>query len=265
MKFVLLKKATGENYSIEAGIADNIKNFDHHGNFSNFPAPCDNKDIPIINEDSIVEITHLDADTLLGIFRLKGMIEQIKGIDFSIVSAIDSNGSKGFDRYNINKMYMVGINEFSKEIGMLRPSDVCQDVTEKVEKMIILARDVENVIAKGLAVQKKAEEDYVNCLYRTAEDIGMWVLGENDYIDPSRPYEDGINVVVIFRKAFNSISIYANPSTGYVFGGKTICGINFQGHAKACGSPRGKKMTEFDAYSVFIEIITWKKLFWEGI
>ena len=50
---------------------------------------------------------------------------------------------------------------------------------------------------------------------------------------------------------WKTISIYADPKSSYNFAGKTFAGILFQGHPKACGSPRGKIMSQEDGKKVF--------------
>lgn len=42
-----------------------------------------------------------------------------------------------------------------------------------------------------------------------------------------------------------------HPDSDYSFAGQTIAGIEFNGHAKACGSPRGQEMTLEDAIEVY--------------
>ncbi len=71
MKILLVKKASGNNYSVEAGLSDGVKNFDHHREHSANPAPCNDPRIKEIDfHRGIIEITHTDADTLIGIMRM---------------------------------------------------------------------------------------------------------------------------------------------------------------------------------------------------
>ncbi len=50
MKIILTSKPQFQGYSIEAGKGDNIKHFDHHGQFENYPSPCNNNQIPVVEK-----------------------------------------------------------------------------------------------------------------------------------------------------------------------------------------------------------------------
>ena len=89
MKVLLTSKPSYTGYSVEAGKADGVRHFDHHGDMNINPSPAANCLIPVIPEDSIVEITHIDADTLLGVARLMGK-EMPKTIDLALLEQIIS-------------------------------------------------------------------------------------------------------------------------------------------------------------------------------
>lgn len=65
---LLVKEASGENYSIECGM-DGLKNFDHHEKYKNLSSPC-KRQIPLLNEDAIIEISHIDCNVYLTICRM---------------------------------------------------------------------------------------------------------------------------------------------------------------------------------------------------
>ncbi|APU87272.1 hypothetical protein [Clostridium botulinum] len=70
MKIILTSKPAFKGYSIEAGKADNVKHFDHHGENKHYPSPCNNNQIlAVAEENSTIEITHMDADTYRYICR----------------------------------------------------------------------------------------------------------------------------------------------------------------------------------------------------
>jgi hypothetical protein len=101
----------------------------------------------------------------------------------------------------------------------------------------------------------KASVDNVSGMYAydnqsSGHTKGFWML-ENNSFDPSRPYKDNIDIVVIYRKNYRTMSIYCNPSSNYNFNGKIIKGIELKGHNKACGSPRGREITENEAFEVY--------------
>jgi len=62
MQIILVTKASGKNYSVEAGLSDGIKNFDHHNEHKNNPAPCnDSRILSLKDNNAVIEITHADT------------------------------------------------------------------------------------------------------------------------------------------------------------------------------------------------------------
>jgi len=249
IKIMLQKKASGLNYSIEAGLTDNCCNFDHHGEFRHCVSPCNNVAIPAIRDiEAIIEISHIDADTLVGIRRL--MMCELPNVDLRLMERIDLNGSSiCSDKFNQTLLYMVGIGEYAREIKFPRCSDEPQDVTSFINHLLNCT--VDGLVHIGRIATEESEATYKNCLRSRSGNYGLWSIGAEDPFDPSRPYEDGIDVVVVYREHYKSISIYCNPLSDYQFAGKTLYGIQFAGHPKACGSPRGQEMTYGQAIDVF--------------
>lgn len=291
-KFILVRKATGFNYSVEAGIYDRVKNFDHHpGSYTGVqpPSPCNNEEINFTLRGETIEITHMDADTLLGISRMLeyyhpdyrcnqfwGIYTSVFGdhkmdcefhLSASKIEEIDLNGSKGVEKFNRNLLYMVGVGQVCRDIKFprLTPDQESLDVSEYVEKLFA-DYGCEEFIKIGKETQEKAEQAYIDCRVAigdlnnspnnsTQEETlkGLWVVSDNSF-DPSRPYEDGVKIVVVYRENYKSVSIYCDPDSIYEFGGKEVGGILFAGHSKACGSPRGQEFTLEDAQRVFDNI-----------
>lgn len=240
-------------YSIEAGINDGMRNFDHHGEFSDFPSPCNNMGIPVIAEEDRVVITHIDADTFVGLRRMAG--ESLPEIDFALLEQIDLNGSSVVpDKFDRTLLYAVGVGQLARQLNFPRVTNEPVDVTAIVQEM--MAKTTEEIIEIGRAATEKSEAAYANCRIGLSESgkVGFWSIGAQDPLDPSRPYEDGVEVVIVFRDHFKATSIYCSPKSNYGFGGQTIAGIQFAGHPKACGSPRGQEITVEDGQRVFEEI-----------
>jgi len=251
MRVFLVPKATGKNYSIEAGLADNVKHFDHHGEYSSYPAPSNNTEIPRLGPNDIVEITHVDADTLLGLFRMSGL--PMPELDYDLIEKVDVNGSSVVEnRMNDSYSFMVGVNSIAKDIGFPRTEKEPQEVTDKIKKMLRIP--VANYIKVGKEATRQAEQTLKNNLVSKEGKVGLWAVGKEDSFDPSRPYDDGYACVVVYRKHFKSISIYCAPSNDYQFGNNNVAGIHFAGHPKACGSPRGEDFSLEDAKKVFDEV-----------
>lgn len=255
VKFFISKEVS-ENAiaSIEAGKHDGEKHFDHHGQFNNNPAPC-NWAGPInpLKEGNVF-ITHLDADTFIGILRLMGA--GLPNVNFSLMEKIDLNGSSVCeDLYDDTLLYMVGIGQWCRNNEFPRcPAEGSVEVTELIEKLMKVPS--EELIQLGKDAQDKVENTYKNCHKLTclSDKLGAWAIDKDNPFDPSRPYRDGYEVVIVYRKHFQSISIYVNPKSEFEFAGKTLGGILFAGHPKACGSPRGEEIHEAKLKSVFDDV-----------
>lgn len=246
------------SHSIEAGRHDARNHFDHHGPFEGEQCPANNPDVPYIGNitDAVVGITHMDADTFCGLARMlvprtEGYLE---GLDLNLLEAIDCygtsvDGAEGSDTL----AFMVGVSEVSKEIKFPRcPKEGTIEVTEHVERMLDIA--VEEYIDRGKNFAARAEETYHDKRWAARGKVGMWAIGENNPFDPSRLYRDGFEVVIVYRRQYKSISIYCSNDSEHAYGGKTIAGIQFTGHPKACGSPRGEEQSIYDAERVLNEI-----------
>jgi hypothetical protein len=147
---------------------------------------------------------------------------------------------------------MVGVGVLARKLQFPRMVEEPQDVTIIVRNMLFTS--VDRFIEYGKEAIEKSEADYINC--KSAQDgvKGMWVVGSTDDFNPSRPYEDGIKVVVVYRSHYKTVSIYCDPDSSYEFAGQTISGIEFNGHPKACGSPRGMEVGVEHAIEVFNSI-----------
>ena len=248
MKISLLAKASGLNYSLESGLSDGQKNFDHHGQFAGQSAPCADNRIPILSANDVVEISHIDADSFVGLLRMAG--RELPQVDFDLMEKIDLSGTSVCpDKFDSTVLYMVGVNQLARDLKFPRVMETSTDVSSVVEAM--MAKTAEEIIAIGREATVTSETAYVNCRKAVDGKVGYWRVGATDAFDPSRPYEDGVEVVVVQRVHYATISIYCSPKSVHAFGGQEIAGIPFAGHPKAAGSPRGAEMTDEMATSVF--------------
>lgn len=267
---MLVQKASGNNYSLEAGIADGERNFDHHGDSAEQPAPCIDARIPVIPDGEVIEITHLDADTMIGIVRMLGdsRIAEINPqrfhdygmpwrndvIDLVLMARIDVNGSSfllqnGLE--NTTRQWMVGILQLLRELNFPRWQGDDVDVTDIIAQIIF--RSDEEIIQIGKKEMMNGEKAYQKrgVVQYTDSGIGLWeqVVPEDSF-DPSRPYADGYKVVVIYRRRLKQIGVYVNPDTDFSVN-RILSGIQFAGREKAAGSPRGEEFSLGDSQGVF--------------
>jgi hypothetical protein len=253
MQIFLVKTATGNNYSVEAGLADDIHHFDHHGHHSQYRPPSTNPKVPMLGPDDIVEITHVDADTLIALYRMAGVLVP-EEIDLPLVEDFDTHGSSVVKNLkDPTFLWIVGLAKVAEKVNFppLGPKEPL-DVTDKIYQMF--KEPFERVVQYGEAVQEKSEKNFHDALEDQNGTVGFWVVDGRGDFDPSRPYRDGYKITVVYRKQYQAIGLYAAQDTDYVLGNTTIAGIKFQGHAKACGSPRGEKQTQEDAQRVFEEL-----------
>lgn len=249
-RVILTSAPTFEGYSIEAGKHDGQRYFDHHGQFAGNPCPAANTAIPAVQE-GVVEITHIDADTFLGLCRLCGV--ELPNIDFVMLEQIDLHGTSACpDAYSPTRLYIAGIGVIARELRFPRVTAERQDVTALVEKMMEFTP--EDIVVKGRRNQDLVEAAYKSCFREQRNNVALYYVTAADAFDPSRPYQDGIDVVVVYREHYKLISIYCNPATKLGFAGQTVAGITFGGHPQACGSPRGQEMTWGQAQTVFAAI-----------
>lgn len=260
-KIFLVAKATGKNFSLEAGLADGLKNFDHHKEYSANPAPCrDGRIMPVLGSADIVEITHLDADTYVGLLRFAGRPVP-QGVDLDLMERIDLNGSSVVDdRYDDTLLYMVGVGELARELKFPRPTpEGPTDVSDLVKAM--MAKTTEEIIRLGEDATDCSEETYEERKVATEGIVGWWSIGAADPLDPSRPYEDGISIVVVHREHYKSVSVYCDPKSehslvtlGEVETGEglpqnyrvTVAGYRLCGHPKAVGTERTAEGWSYD-------------------
>lgn len=245
------------SYSIESGYHDGIRHFDHHGIYENNPSPCNNTKIKPIEQGEIY-ITHLDADTLIGVGRLLGLKVDDR-LDLDLLEKIDNNGqSVCKNKTNPTLLFSIGVDVKGKQLNFPNVKDIEENVTSLILELI--RTPMEELVELGRKAQELQEKTYKKCKMIANRDTIFCYCEEKDYLNPSRPYEDGFDKVVVYRECYKTISIYANPNSNFEFGGLTIGGIKFKGHPQACGSPRGEDMTLQQAVKVYCCLSDFKNM-----
>lgn len=257
IRYIISKNASLCEYSVEAGKADNAKHFDHHKpEHRHFPAPCNNHAIqPIEHEGKVVlvGITHMDADTFSGIKKLENH-EESKVLDYQLMEQIDLNGTSICpDPFNPTRLYMTGLYLTTREMKFPSATEELQDVTNKVKTL--LNTTTEEYIEIGRKAHEQSELNYTNHVVSSEGKMGLWSPEKQTYFDPSRPYKDSTEVVVVFNQDTGGIGIFADPKSEYTdFAFKTWGDVYFAGHPKACGSPWDQICTLEDAVKVYEDI-----------
>lgn len=249
--------------SVEAGYNDDVNHFDHHGEFAYAKSPCNRDDIPVVDSNTTIYVSHMDTDTFLGLFRLlRGTPPNtyIHGdykfqLDTNLLEEFDCNGTSICkDKTNDNLAFFLGVTNYARKIGFPRVSAEAQDVTDYVQQL--LDTPFYEFLQFGKSVIEKSEASYVSDKVTSFGNVILFDKPSNSSLDPSRPYEDGFDLVVVYNQAFKSISLYASPNYNITLSDKEYAGILFQGRAKACGSPRGVEYTLEDAKKVFEDLFS---------
>ena len=254
------------NYSIECGAHDGKQHFDHHNKFASNISPANNGSIkPMYNLDTIsnsknyIFISHIDCDTFLGINRL--LVNKYPlpmGIDFSIIERIDLNGDSVLGNIKFisdTHAYYVGIGVLARKLNFPRVTHDNQDVTEFIVKMFETSK--EEIIKLGKEVINQEEETWYNLdkMFYCDNKILLVPIPKGVNFNPSSVYRKGVDILVVYRDEYKTISIYANPD--YILKFPLLDkwnNIEFAGHEKACGSPRGLELDFYAAIKVADEI-----------
>lgn len=252
IRIILSSKPCGEKYSIESGVADNKKHFDHHGKWSRYASPCNNEAIQEIKEENAsIRITHIDADTFIGLKRLLG--QRLPDVNMEEVEYIDNHGTKGIRANNRARVYMAGLEVVVNKIGFPRVSESVQDVTEYIYE-ISKYSDSEILRYGKEAISKEAEAER-KCIKKRKKGIAYYRVKEEyqDAFNASTGYKNGIKVVLVYYEKYKTLSLYGDPvECGYQLGNRKWGAIEFAGHKLACGSnPRERKVSEEEIQSVW--------------
>ncbi len=146
---------------------------------------------------------------------------------------------------------MSGVEEAYRSLEIPLPSDQPQDITEKITRLLLRLENTEDVIRVGKRKLDEAKKEYDKAEKKIFGKVLAIFCSKTAQIDPSIGYIEGFDVVVFFRDQYQSISLYGNPKTKIDFMKNSVYdGIPFNGHSKACGSPRGTPFTWEDAIAV---------------
>ena len=262
-RFFLRKSPSGRRHTLEFGLANlaergesDLVHADHHGRLSMNPSPCNDERVPVLPKDAEVEVSHLDADLIVGAMRIEG--RTLPDVDLAFVEKIDCNGSSvSEDLFDRTHLYMVGVGALVRQLKCpFAPAEGEVEITEIVHT--VMSRSTEDVIEAGRVAQTKSEDGYRDCKVAVSANgkVGYWMIDATDELDPSRPYRDGIEVVVVHRKHYKSVSVYCSAKSSHTVPalGGTVAGIVLAGHPKASGSPRGAVLTQEDGQRVYDEL-----------
>ena len=194
-------------YSIKCGPSSDHKHFNHHS--ENNPSPCNNPQIGTAWIGTTIQISHLDADTLIGIMRLLGL-PLPTGLDFALMEHINNDGSSNVPLCD-TVAFMVAVSDWTYEHMFPRcpaPNEVSINVTAYLEDIIYECKNL-LFIKRGYASIKQSETNYAQALKESSEIAELYAIKEEIKFNPPKVCRSprGIDFLVEDAQAvFDAIS-----------------------------------------------------------
>lgn len=251
--------------TVEAEYGDNvikgkIITLAHHiEEYKENPAPCNTENIPILQNDSTIVVSHLDLDTLGGIAALMGRKKEDKAF-WSAVEFIDLNGVHNLyqldketsKKYNAYRAYQ----ETHRMQRINDPTDVT-DIALKYLDVVDLAIDGDKaLLEKGEEWYQESQKQIEECLIGENRNLRIF-KSPNGIFCSAAYYSEKQGKVIPCTVSLNgktgAITV-AMEDGGKDFSAKELVqklwGNEAGGHPGIAGSPRGKEMTEKDLQEV---------------
>lgn len=254
MKILLKKNLDGVNkadvYSIECGEYDGKRHFNHHEKSEEYSSPC-NTNIDKANQDDTCYISHIDADTFVGLIRLFGDINVFSksDVNLELMEQLDIHGNSILDSLkNTTYLYMTGIDLIANNIKFPIATDEAIDVTSYIE--VLMEYSINDIVKFSEVWVDELDMVYVNSVIKISDKLCLIHQKKNDLIDPSRAFKDGYDIVVLFNEYYKAIHLYSHPNIKNSFTDLEISGIKFGGHPHALGSQGDNEYDIFHAKSV---------------
>lgn len=234
------------------------------------PAPCNDADIPVLEEGGMILLSHIDLDSVGGALRAQGrngLFSEQYASFWALAEFVDTNGAhklgkSGASEGDLRRLYAWWA--YSK--GLPRhPRDVVTDITADIGAASdalarILAGDDE-----ALAAGDKFLSDTLADNHRTF--VGIDAAGvifrttdrANDFVNAGYTTPDGHagKAVLGYNTANGSVTIsLADPIEGVSCRElvQRLWGTEAGGHAGIAGSPRGQQMAMDDARTCAFEM-----------
>lgn len=234
----------------------------HHGPRSNNPAPCNTSDVPKLPPFATVVVSHIDLDTLGGIYALQGrkpeddrFWETAEMIDVKGVHHIHELDKDIQDK--LNAYYAYNYNHARERYS----ENV--DVTKQVEDAYGVINDILDIdapehdmlIADGREwAQAREAAVEAQLIY---EDKNMRVFDSNGVFCAASYYSPKQDALIPATVTYNEKT--KTVTLGFEDGGKqynameivrSVWGPEAGGREGIAGSPRGAEMTKDDLYAM---------------
>lgn len=236
------------------------------------PAPCNDTNIPTLQDDEVVLISHIDADTLGGLMRASGKYytlfdPKLAGF-WDFVEFVDTHGWHKADPQSSHFAPLSAIGAYLQKNRPNTPRDTNSDVTEFIEQatdfVVRLLEGEQEELQMGVDFIK-AQESLNISSWVTTTPFDVVVRRSNSftnhlYRDPNGLVGVG---VISYNDSLGSITIsLADPIKGVSCREivQTLWGQQAGGHDGIAGSPRGQIMSENDfktAINAFAQAIAY--------
>lgn len=234
----------------------------HHGVNSNNPAPCNDKNIPVIQE-GIILLSHIDLDSIVGCMRALGN-EKVNSLFNGTIEYIDVHGPHHIHKFGLaEKAFMNAYWAWNESRGRKERieelKDVTQEILESIETIERIANGDKELIDAGIEWSENVQKATEERLIKETEQYRLFstdrVFCGASYYSPKQ--ERIIPAIISFNEKFKSITL------SFEDGGKKhnaveimqkLFGNEAGGRPGIAGTPRGKEFSFEDAQKVVEEL-----------
>jgi len=227
----------------------------HHGSNAANPCPCVDTDIPTVADGETILVSHIDLDTLGGVYRAMGRVVLSHDEGFwNLAAFVDTNGPHKLAQSGASEEDLAALYAYwawsQNNRGPRRENDRVHDVTEEVENhldaIIEILRGDAALLAAGQAFKEAGEalneESFVELQGSTIVRVSPAFVNHLY----TTPYGEVTDAVVAFNTKNGSITLsFAekdDPRNACEIM-QLVCGPEAGGHKGIAGSPRGVRQT----------------------
>ena len=227
------------------------------------PAPCNDENIPVLSENEVALVSHLDLDTIGGLMRASGKYEACFSENAEFWNLAEINDVKGVHMVDENHSFYICLRGIQKEIQEKLPNtprDANSDVTEFVSSISDYISEALKTPQKGANFEQGLSfvQDELDLNFDTFETITPLTLivrrsKEGAFCNHLYNEPHGIAGlgVIAYNEKYKSITLsLAEPIKGISCREivQELWGNEAGGHDGIAGSPRNMPMTEAQFY-----------------
>ena len=227
----------------------------HIKEYENNPAPCNTPNIPMVQDNSIIVVSHLDLDTLGGIAALIGRKKENPKF-WQAAEFIDLNGAHNlFQVEEGTRKKYIAYKAYQDNHRIQRFTEITDVTNIVLEHLYIIDKIIDGdkyLIQEGIKWDEEIKKKIEDCLVFENDNVRIFDSPEGVFCSASYYSEKMGKVIpttVTRNGKFKSLTI-AMADGGKKVSAKELVqelwGSEAGGHPGIAGSPRGKEMTEKD-------------------